>query len=219
MCTNYRPSARDLIQWKFGLIKPTFVYPDETYPGYTAPIIVRSADDPNSLECKRAVFGLIPFWAKDEKIARQTYNARSETVASKPSYRGPWSRGQTCLVPMTAFYEPNYEAGKPIRWRIERADHEDFAVAAIWDRWKTPGGEMLMSFSMLTVNADGHALMARFHAPGDEKRSIVVVPPSRYHAWLSATATEATRFLETFDAGAFVAQADPRPPRTKKPPQ
>ena len=58
-----------------------------------------------------AVFGLAPPWVKDLCFARHTYNARSETVASKPSYRSAWRKGQFCLVPMLAFYEPSYASG------------------------------------------------------------------------------------------------------------
>ena len=52
------------------------------------------------MECMKACFGLIPFWSKDTKIARMTYNARTETAHEKPSFRQAWSRRQWCLVPM-----------------------------------------------------------------------------------------------------------------------
>jgi len=58
-------------------------------------------------------------------------------------------------------------------------------VASIWDRWTDPGtGEIVTSFSMLTVNADGHPVMGKFHRPGDEKRSVVVLEPQQFISWL-----------------------------------
>ena len=53
-------------------------------------------------------FGLIPHWSKDNKIARHTYNARSETVAEKPSFRDAWKRGQHCIIPVQSFFEPDW---------------------------------------------------------------------------------------------------------------
>ena len=69
---------------------------------------------------------------------------------------------------------------------------------------------------MLTINADGHPLMQRFHAPGDEKRSIVVLAPDHYEAWLRADDAQARQMLANFDPATFVTLADPRP-RTPRP--
>jgi len=71
-----------------------------------------------------------------------------------------------------------------------------------------------MSFTMLTVNADEHPLMKRFHKPGDEKRSVVIVPPTSYEDWLNARSTdEARSFLNLYPAEEMAAQAAPLPPR------
>jgi putative SOS response-associated peptidase YedK len=75
-------------------------------------------------------------------------------------------------------------------------------VAAIWDRWKRPDGSEELSFSLLTMNADAHPLMRRFHGPEDEKRMLVILYPVHFIDWLDATAQ--------------AAQAEPRPPRAVK---
>jgi putative SOS response-associated peptidase YedK len=209
MCTNYRPGSRDFVRERFG-IDPDFDYVDEAYPASAVPIVRRGA---GGIECVRACFGLIPHWARDTRIARSTYNARSETVAGKPSFRRPWCQGQFCLVPMQAFYEPNCESGRAVRWRIERADGGEFAVAGIWETWRSPTAVDVVSFSMLTINADDHPLMRRFHAAGDEKRSIVVLEPEAYARWLSGDAPAARALLHGLDPASFVALADPRPGR------
>jgi putative SOS response-associated peptidase YedK len=210
MCTNYRPSARDYIHEFFDVTAPDFEYREEGYPGYIAPMIRRGATGNREVLAGR--FGLIPPWAKDTKISRNTYNARSETVAAKPSYRNAWRRGQYCLVPMDAFYEPCYESGKAVRWRIERPDRKPFAVAGIWERWLDPAGtgEVVHSFSMLTVNADGHSVMGRMHRPEDEKRSVVIVEPGDYDAWMAAEPVVAPAFLRMPGAEEIVAEAAPR---------
>ena len=212
MCTNYRPGSRDFIRERFAL-EADFDYVAETYPAYRAPVIVRA---PQGRACVAAGFGMIPPWARDAKIARSTYNARSETVAEKPSFRHAWRQAQFCLVPMQCFYEPSYESGRAVRWRIEAADGAGFCVAGIWECWRAPTQELLHTFSMLTVNADGHPLMRKFHAPGDEKRSIVVIGPQRYDDWLGADGASAHGLLANFDAAAFVAAPDPRLPAARK---
>jgi len=215
MCTNYRPTARDHLREHFGVAAPDVDFPEESYPGYLAPVIRRTA--PHGRECLAASFGLIPHWAKDPRIARNTYNARSETVAEKPSFRGPWRQAQFCLVPMESFYEPCYESGKAIRWRIGAADGRPFAVAGLWERWVAmETGEVVHSFTMLTVHADGHPVMGRMHRPGDEKRSLVLIDPADFEQWLGATPAQARALVRLPPADAWVAEASPRPLRSAK---
>lgn len=214
MCANFIPAPRSVFMASLHWPEPTFDYPQESYVGYRAPIRV-IAPDSEEAELREAMFGLVPFWSKDTKIARHTFNSRTETVASKPSFRDAWKKRRFALVPMTAFYEPDYETGKPIRWRIERQDQDVFTVAAIWDTWKTPDGTGLTSFSMLTINADGHPVMGRFHAPGDEKRSLVIVPPDHREGWLNTTPREAGEYLHPMPPDEFTASPDPRPSRSR----
>jgi hypothetical protein len=68
------------------------------------------------------LFGLVPRWAADATITRYTYNARSESVASKPIFREAWRRAQHWVLPAEAFYEPDWRTGKPIPTRFARAD-------------------------------------------------------------------------------------------------
>ena len=214
MCTNYLPVPRQAIIEVMGWPEPTFDYPSETYVTYPAPIRILGRDT-GQAEFREARFGLVPFWSKDTKIARYTYNARSETVAEKPSYRTPWKQRRYALVPMLGFFEPDYATGKAIRWRIERQDGRPFTVAAIWDAWRDPDREeaLLHSFSLLTINADGHPVMGRFHAPDDEKRSLVIVPEADHEAWLHATPAEAATLIQPMPAKEFKAEPAPWPAR------
>ncbi len=208
MCTNYRPGSRDFIRERFG-VEAGFDFPAEAYPASAVPIVRRSA---SGLECVRAGFGLIPYWARDSKIARNTVNARSETVAEKPSFRRPWRLGQFCLVPMCAFYELRYETGRAVRWRIEAVDGRGFAVAGLWENWRSPDAGEVLSFTMLTINADEHPLMRDFHPPAQEKRSLVVIDSADTLGWLQAAGEGARVLLRQFPAQAFVTVADPRSP-------
>ncbi len=208
MCVNYRPATPAQLHQVFNCPPVKFAWPEESFPGYSAPMIVGQ-------EALRACFGLIPHWARDTRLSRSTYNARSETVAEKPSFRQAWRRGQFCLVPMQAFYEPNYEGGAAVRWRIERRDRAPFAVAGLWDRWLSPTREVVHSFTLLTLNADGHPLMGRFHKPGDEKRSLAVLAPAQWGAWMQAKPEEASGLLQTPDEQQYHCEAAPLPRATR----
>ena len=187
--------------------EPVHEYPPETFPGYAAPIIRADASAASGLKVDLASFGLIPAWSKDRSIGRRTYNARTETVADKPSYRTAWRRRQLCLVPMERFFEPCWETKKAVRWSIHRQDWEPFTVAAIWDSWTDNGtGEIVESFSMLTINADGHPIMGRFHKPADERRSLVVVPRESWHDWLTVTPGTAGSMLSQMPVDQYTSE-------------
>jgi putative SOS response-associated peptidase YedK len=122
-------------------------------------------------------WGLVPFWADDPSIGNRLINARSETVARKPAFRGPFRR-RRCLVPADGFYEWRKEAGgrKTPFW-IRLAGQEVFTMAGIWDRWEGDDGEALHTFSILTTDAAPE--IAAIHP-----RMPLVLPPSRRDTWL-----------------------------------
>jgi putative SOS response-associated peptidase YedK len=211
MCTNFTPVQKP--QWvkdAFDIDLPA-AYAAETYPGFAAPIVVQSHQT-GRVACGLAKFGLIPAWAKDDKISRHTYNARSETVTEKPSYRTAWRKRQFGLVLVENFFEPRYESGRAVRWKIGLASGDPFGIACLWDRWTDPStGELVVSFSMLTVNADEHPVMNQFHQQGDEMRTPVIIAPEFHKAWLGAETMLASKFMSWQNMQSLHAQASPRP--------
>lgn len=153
------------------------------------------------------IFGLLPHWAKDQKFSRHTYNARSETVAEKPSFADAWRKARHCIVPARAIYEPDWSSGRAVATRITRVDGKPLGIAGLWSRWRTPDGRWLHSYTMLTINADAHPFMSRFHRPGEEKRMVVVLSETDYAAWLQASAASSRDFLMACDAQSLTAQA------------
>ena len=111
---------------------------------------------------------MIPPWNHDLKFSKYTYNARTETVDKKPSFRHAWAKSQFALIPVEKIYEPRYVNGKAERWGIYRQDGLPFTVAAIYDS-TVIDGQQVRSMSMLTINADNHPFMSQFHKPEDEK--------------------------------------------------
>ncbi len=219
MCTNFVPSTRqELVAQGLGVLQwPEQDWPDEVFPGYLAPVL-RAGTTVQTPVCELARFGLMPPWSRDlahaTSISRGTYNARSETASEKPSFRAAWRQRQWALAPMSSFFEPCWESGKGVRWRISVPDSMSFAVAALWERWRDPAsGAVTASFSMLTVNADHHPLMSRMHRSGEEKRMPVVIAEADYGQWLHATDDEAKAFLRAAAHQSLCASPAPRATR------
>mgnify|MGYP003704036247 FL=1 len=196
MCVQYLPTINvDWVKSHFDLTLPNDSTRD-VFPSYPGPIVLKSHQT-ERIAIGLARFGLIPAWAKDADFGRKTYNARAETVAVKPSYRHAWSKRHYGLALADAFYEPNYESGKAVRTQIRQANGEPMAIASIWDTWTEPEtGEMIVSFSMLTINAKEHPVMNRFHKPEDEKRTVVPLKTELLNDWLNATPETAIDLLK-----------------------
>ena len=213
MCSHYQAlKEQDKYFRYFGVEPPADPGRHDLWPGYLGAFIRRhpNADVGDEAVAPReavaGLFGLVPHWSQDTKIARHTFNARSETVAEKPSCREAWKRAQHCIVPADSIFEPDWRSGKSVATRIVRADGEPLGIAGLWSSWRSPKGEMLLSYTMLTVNADDHPLMRMFHKPTDEKRMVVILPTDRYQDWLQAPAEHSMEFLRPFPADAM--QAD-----------
>lgn len=151
-------------------------------------------------------FGLIPHWAPDTKGARHTYNARLETVASKPSYRDAWRSARRCIIPAEAIYEPDWRTGKAIPARICRVDGKPLGIAGLWSAWPSPKGEIIHSYTMLTINADSHPLMSNFHKQTDEKRMVVILHDEQYSDWLSVSNEECRGLLKEYPVELLTAE-------------
>ncbi|WP_322051862.1 SOS response-associated peptidase [Paraburkholderia bannensis] len=215
MCTNYAAARRDQLFRHFGIEPPDSPWRDEVYKDYPAPIIRRAAA---GADADVATFGMVPRKHIPPGVrVFDTMNARAETVGEKRSFSGAWKRQQLCLVPCDAFYEPNYESGKAVRWRINMANGSPFAIAGLWREWDEGEDGKALSFTMLNVNSNEHPLMQRFHKPGDEKRSVVIVRPADYANWLASRSMDKARsFLNLFPADLTHAEACPAPPRISK---
>jgi putative SOS response-associated peptidase YedK len=210
MCANYSPTRGERLA-AFGVDARFDTYKEEVYPGDFAPIIRNGMDGGLS----SAIFGMVPPWA-EEKLARSTYNARAETVHQKPSFRNAWKSRQFCIIPADRVYEPNYESGKAVRNAISSIDGAPLGLAGIWEeKAGRADGVPIYSFTMLTINADGHPVMRRLFRPEDEKRMTVMLDPTHYGDWLSASESDARDLMRCFAAERLVLSEAPRPPRAK----
>ena len=138
-------------------------------------------------EAALMLWGLVPDWVKaplapgpDGKSRPRPFNARSETVNAKASFRGAW-RHRRCLIPATAFFEKGR--------RIAPASEGVFWLAGLWERWIGADGSELESCCVLTTRPN--ALVAPLH-----ERMPVVVPPGLEQPWLAQVDGPGLRALE-----------------------
>jgi putative SOS response-associated peptidase YedK len=140
-------------------------------------------------------WGLIPSWAKDMSIGTQTLNARSESVTTKPAFRDPILR-KRCLIPADGFYEWRKMGSVKQPYCFEVGEGEVFALAGLWDEWKSPEGQTIESCTILTTTPN--SLVAEMH-----DRMPVIVSPDKYDLWLDpdVNAFDAIRdILKPYDA-------------------
>lgn len=151
-------------------LKPRFnIAPTQLVP------VVRTARGGRELVMLR--WGLIPSWAKDPKIAHTLINARSETAATKPSFRTAMKR-RRCLLPADGFYEWEKVGKQKLPRHIRLKSDEPFAFAGLWESWKPPEGEPVETCTILTTSAN--EVVAPYH-----ERMPVILPPAHFDAWLN----------------------------------
>ena len=217
MCSNYEAVSRaDRLLSFFGVVRERDEPTATIFPTGLAPFIRLAEDGSGHRRVHDGAFGLLPDFAKELAYGRRTYNARTETVATLPSFKDAWRRGQRCIILAESIFEPSYETGKPVRWRIFQTGDIPMGIAGIYAQWRdTESGQALYSFAMLTVNADGHPVMGRFHRPEDEKRMVVILDPQDYDAWLTCPVSEAKKFHRQWmgPLDSYAAPLQPRPPR------
>jgi putative SOS response-associated peptidase YedK len=223
MCANYVPvtQAERLLEF-FGVQYAEGRPEGDVFPSGLAPFVRLAPPGEGPTQNLRAVengiFRFVPDFVAKVDWARKTYNARSETVHSKPTYREAWRHGSRCIIPAEAIYEPKYEQddGSPVRWRISLGTGEPMGIAGIYTAWTSPDGEVMFGMSMLTVNADDHPFMRQFHAPGHEKRMVVILDPNDFDDWLRCSVAEAkTRYCKQW-TGPLVGEPAPLPSRGKR---
>jgi putative SOS response-associated peptidase YedK len=137
--------------------------------------VVRQHDGQRRLDALH--WGLIPFWAKDASIGRRLVNARLDSVAEKPAFREAWAR-RRCLIPASGFYEWSEAKGGRKRPHFIRPIGEPLlALAGLWERWRTPGGEKLETCVIVTTDAS-----AQLKAVHD--RMPLLIPRDAHALWL-----------------------------------
>ncbi len=156
MCGRYTQTIDiEKLQLRFGF--EFFMEEIDSIPRYNiaptqlAPVVVH-----NEIRLlKMFRWGLVPYWAKDMKIGSKLINARAETITEKPSFKKPF-KNKRCLVVTDGFYEWKKSADKKTKspYRFTLISQEPFAFAGLWDSWKSPEGDEIESFTIITTSAN-----------------------------------------------------------------
>ena len=172
-----------------------------TAPTQDVPIVLERAEDgPADRQLVTARWGLVPSWAKDEKIGSRLINARSETILEKPSFRSAAVR-RRAIVPADGYYEwQKTEDGKKIPTYLHGDTDEPLAFAGLYEFWPDPAldeddpGKWLLSCTILTTTTQDS--LGHIH-----DRSPVIVPAAMYGDWLDPETTgkdDVRQMLEAF---------------------
>lgn len=169
-------------------------------------MVVRLNPHTGRLDLSLLRWGLVPVWAKDPGGGARLINARSESVADKPTFREAWWKRRRCIVPADGFYDWQQGAGAKQPYYITRADGAPMAFAGLWEGWKDPAtGQWLRTFTVLTcpanarlaplyermpvVLADGD--VARFLSAGDPRDLLRPAPLDQLVFWPVSPAVNA----------------------------
>lgn len=179
MCGRYvLASPGEVIAEHFRLAQVPEYAPRYNIAPTQAGLVVRETPA-GSREAVLLRWGLIPSWAKDPTIGSRMINARAEGLADKPSFRAAFRR-RRCLVPADGFYEWRPAAGgRKQPYFIRLASGTPLALAGLWEQWRSPEGDTIATFTIVTTAASGE--LQRLH-----DRMPVVVAPADHDEWLSS---------------------------------
>jgi len=221
MCNRYRPASVTMIRDAFGF---TSIKEREPYattgigPLQRGPFV-------HAEGLGVGQWGLIPWFSRNRRPTGKagrpisTNNCRIETVATAPAFKGPWARGQRCLIPATDYDEPYWGTGRNIWWRFARRDGAVWALAGLWSEWADPAsGEIVTSYTMLTQNCDTHPLLSLMHKndpalPPDrqDKRAVIPIERADWERWLNGTLEDAIGLVKLPEPDLFShGAAEPR---------
>ena len=195
MCGRYASFLPpDLIARLFGTktplpnLKPTW----NMAPTMVAPVVRRHPDS-GERHLDALTWGFVPAFTKVLKEARKPVNARSETVATSGMFRNAFAK-RRCIVPASAFYEWQPGPAGKTPYAIARADGDPLAFAGIWEGWRSPEGDVMRSFAILTTTAN--AQMAVLH-----ERMPVILQQEDWPAWLGETPADPVALLRPLPEG------------------
>jgi putative SOS response-associated peptidase YedK len=216
MCGRFtlRTPARDLVE-VFELLREPELSPRYNIAPTQNVAVVRQ--DGKSRELSMMRWGLVPAWSKDPKAGPPLINARSETIATKPSFRTAFKR-RRCLIPADGFYEWQKQADSKtkIPHYIRIAKDRAFAFAGLWETWHTGDGSALDSCTIVTTEAN--ELMRPLH-----DRMPLILPEENYAEWLdpkNENVLELVALLRPYSSGemtAFPISTMVNSPRNERP--
>jgi putative SOS response-associated peptidase YedK len=194
MCGKYILAQAAKAERAMGIRRGRWEYPPSyrVLPTEQVPVVVAEAGEREAATMR---WGLIPYWAYGVPLKASTINATVERIASAPSYRDPWQRGQRCIMVMGGFYEPHVNAdGTRAPYFVRLVDREVFGVAGLWDRSRRQDGSYVFSCTLITVPAN--RLLAEVH--NGKQRMPAILADSDHDMWLNGDTAAAHAALRSY---------------------
>jgi putative SOS response-associated peptidase YedK len=141
-------------------------------------LAIRVPEPGGRREAARLFWGLVPSWSKDNKSAYGCINARSDTVATKPTFRSAFKK-RRCLVLADGYYEWHTEGKVKQPFLFEVEGGKPFALAGIWEAWHDPSGDGQVLESCALLTTEPNEVGAEVH-----DRMPVILDPADYDRWL-----------------------------------
>jgi putative SOS response-associated peptidase YedK len=190
MCGRYASYLPpELIARLFGTVNPLPNLPPtwNLAPTDDAPVIRRDRET-GARHLAVLKWGLLPYFTKGAKPGRKPINARSETVATSGMFKAAFA-DRRCLVPATAYYEWRDEPdGSKTPFAVARTDGNPVAFAGIWEKWRTPDGDILQTFATMTTDANRQLATIQDRMP-------VIIEQEDWALWLGEAEGDVTALL------------------------
>jgi putative SOS response-associated peptidase YedK len=194
MCGKYILAQAAKAERAMGIRRGRWEYPlsYRVLPTEQVPVVVPLESEREAVQMR---WGLIPWWAQGVPLKASTINATEERIASAPSYRDAWQRGQRCIMVMGGFYEPHVNPdGTRDPFFVRLRAREVFGVAGLWERSRREDGSYVFSCTLITVPAN--PLLAQVH--NGKERMPAILHEVDHGAWLDDTPQQARTLLRPY---------------------
>ena len=186
MCGRYANHVHQMGEW----VEILRDWPEDVETGYNiAPTQIIPAFTPEGGKAMR--WGLVPHWSKEASPKYATFNARVESAAEKPAFRGAWKQSRTCLIPALGYYEWKGEKGNKQPYFVRPKDGDLMVMAGLWETWQRPDQE-ISSCTILTQSSQGNLIDLHHRMP-------IMLQPEQAERWLEQ-GTSITQELVEYDA-------------------
>jgi putative SOS response-associated peptidase YedK len=196
MCGRYVSPDEASIEREFNLVRTEWQFPPSYNAAPTDDVPVIRVDKEGKRTGARLHWGLIPYWANGVQPKFSTINATVEKLKDAASWRGPWERGQRCILPALGFYEWQVQAdGKSKQpFYITLNDQDVFGFAGLWDSSIGANGVRVASCTIVTMSAN--ALMTEIH--NVKHRMPAILSKEDRDVWLTGAPDDAFAAIKQY---------------------
>ena len=196
MCGRYVSPDDAAIEREFTLVRHEWQFPPSFNVAPTQDVPIVRINKEGERTGRRVHWGLIPFWAKGLQPKYSTINATVEKLTDAATWRGPWQRGQRCIMPALGFYEWQVQAdGKSKQpFYIALNDQDVLGFAGLWDSSTGADGVAIESCAIVTMPAN--KLMTEIH--NVKHRMPAILAKEDRETWLTGAPDDAFKVIKQY---------------------